>query len=785
MKGFDFVLYKIIYYGIYFSAFIPLIIFRGFVSPTNFGKGIVFHVLVEVVFVLYVYLAIKYREFRPRFRTPILFAFTLFVASYALSSFIGIDWRSSLWGSWERMGGLFSMLHYLAFFVVLINILKTEEDWKNLFRFSIFVAFLTVIYSFIQMSNIKFFIAPGGSRVFSTLGNPSMFAGYLLFNFYFTLFLLMQKYTDLRACLPARQGSTSGFARKPEVIFYSVFIMLSLIALFLTQSRGALLGLGLTLFVLLSILAFQLFKNRKLKFLYRYGLAIFLVIVILAGLLIYVNRDSELVRSVPTVDKFVNFSVRDDPLRVSTIDSRLMVWGGTLEAIKNKPVFGWGPENFVVPFLTFYNPNLFVSPTSELYFDRPHNTFLEIASFQGLIGLAAYIFLLYVILKATRSYILRALLASYIIYGFFFFDTITTYLMLIFFMGFVASKKVSSNEDHYRVRFRGLQMRPLYIMIFLVVVAGFLIYKTSVLPVKANAGSVKALSDLGKGNYGEAVARMRLISNYSFIDHSRIEALFEFLPYYLDNLERFKKITNSETVEEDLLFFIGMLEKEAKGNKNHILQLYMSNAYKRYAMLYDQTYFSRSEAILTRLTDKYPTMPLFYLELGDIKSWQRDNESALSYFGKAYSLKENNYYLKFEFAKRKILYGQAGGFDLAIEAAHLHEGYRNLKDVIELAGRLQQAGRIDDAVDLLEFIYREDLRPDFGVFLAKLYIDTDDFEKAREVANNILDSDIDHSLDINTYQRLVELFIILDDPNRRFEAETRAGLGTIQLEMIK
>ena len=354
--------------------------------------------------------------------------------------------------------------------------------------------------------------------------------------------------------------------------------------------------------------------------------------------------------------------------------------------------------------------------------------------------------------------------------------------MLVFFMGYISvssSKYLVSSIRDTRYEIRNTK----YLILILIMAISFLIYKTSVLPVKANAGSVKALSDLGKGNYNEAVARMKLIGNYSFIDHSRTEALLGFSPYYFDNLERFKKISSSETVEQDLLFFINTLESEAKTNKNPILQLFLSNAYKRYAMLYSSAYFEKSEEIISGLIDKYPNMPLFYLELGDIKSWQGDGETALLYFEEAYNLKRNNTYLKFEFAKRKILYGQAGGFDLAIEA--VHEEHSNFTDVIELAGRLQQAGRIDDAVDLLKFVYKEGIRSDFGVFLSNLYIDIGDFEKAKEVANSILDNDTDRNLGVSIYQKLMKLFIILDDPDRRFEAETRAGLGTIRQEMIK
>jgi len=193
---FDRFLHRVVRYGIFLIPFIPLLIFRNTFSVFNFGKVIVFRTLIEVLLVAYIPLAIKYpnlRPPRPNFKFPniIFCALLLFTVSMTISTFLGVNYFKSFWGEWERMGGLFSWVHYLAFFTIVISVFKKREDWLNLMWLSIFAALVSASYGFLQKSDSIDIVGASSTRIriFGTLGNPASFASYLIFNLFFTGYL--------------------------------------------------------------------------------------------------------------------------------------------------------------------------------------------------------------------------------------------------------------------------------------------------------------------------------------------------------------------------------------------------------------------------------------------------------------------------------------------------------------------------------------------------------------------------------------------------------------------
>jgi len=127
------------------GAFTPLVIFRLTWSPTNFGKMIVFRIIIEVALALWGIKKIrqmklsgeqtKTRLFKLRSdlfggsrsglgdggqgltflgfkiwsyvrEAKISFALIVFGVSFAVSTFLGAHIGQSFWGGFERMGGL-------------------------------------------------------------------------------------------------------------------------------------------------------------------------------------------------------------------------------------------------------------------------------------------------------------------------------------------------------------------------------------------------------------------------------------------------------------------------------------------------------------------------------------------------------------------------------------------------------------------------------------------------------------------------------------------------------
>ena len=74
-----------------------------------------------------------------------------------------------------------------------------------------------------------------------------------------------------------------------------------------------------------------------------------------------------------------------------TTESRLTIWKMSWQGFKEKPVFGWGQENFNLVFNKYYEPILY---KQEPWFDRAHNVFFDRLTTNGIFGLLSYIGLL-------------------------------------------------------------------------------------------------------------------------------------------------------------------------------------------------------------------------------------------------------------------------------------------------------------------------------------------------------------------------------------------------------
>ena len=225
----------ILKYLIYASALMPLVIFSQHLSPFHFGKIVIFRSLVEVMFALYLVLVFKDRSYWPR-RDKFFWAFLGFTLAYTITTFTSVNVYQSFWGTLERMGGLYSFWHYFVFYVVLTSVLRTKEEWFRFLEITVGAGALSAFYGFGQRTNLDFFIGSGGrSRIFGTIGNPALFAGYQILNFFLALIL----------------GLTASVKSQRNFFLISAFVMG--LAVFMTAVRGSILGIsvGLLVFVLL------------------------------------------------------------------------------------------------------------------------------------------------------------------------------------------------------------------------------------------------------------------------------------------------------------------------------------------------------------------------------------------------------------------------------------------------------------------------------------------------------------------------------------------------------
>ncbi len=236
---------RIIRAGTFLILFTPLVILPKFYFPFVGPKTIYFWALVEIIFAAYVFLAISFPKYRPKFNI-LLMAVTLFMVISILAAIFGADFSNSFWSKYERMTGLLMLFHLFAFFLVISSVFR-KKDWPKFFGVSVAVAALISILSLLPKIGIDPFekinlTAQGGA----TLGNSSFLASYLLFNVFLALYLLL-----------------TSSERRLEIFSGAGFILIAP-ALFLSGGRAAALSFlgGMILLFFLKLIFWEKGKLR-------------------------------------------------------------------------------------------------------------------------------------------------------------------------------------------------------------------------------------------------------------------------------------------------------------------------------------------------------------------------------------------------------------------------------------------------------------------------------------------------------------------------------------------
>ena len=118
--------------GVYAVLFLPLVVFPDLIIPLFFpfitSKAFLFQIIIEIIFALYLVLAIQNNSFWPK-KSLLLGALGAYFGAIFLSAIFGIDVSRSLFGNYERMWGFFQLAHFFLFFIILAGVFKTKEDF--------------------------------------------------------------------------------------------------------------------------------------------------------------------------------------------------------------------------------------------------------------------------------------------------------------------------------------------------------------------------------------------------------------------------------------------------------------------------------------------------------------------------------------------------------------------------------------------------------------------------------------------------------------------------------
>lgn len=465
--------------GIFIIPFLPLVVANSLFFPFITGKNFGFRIIIEIIFAAWLILAATDKAYWPR-RSWIMYSFAAFVGIMAIADAAGVFPYKSFWSNYERMEGWITLAHLFAYFLVAATVLAKESLWDAFFQTSFGVNCTIILYSLLQISGLLT-INQGGVRVDATFGNATYLAIYALFNIFIATLFFIRKparasyfknlYIALgfnvgfflfilpqlkQAAIGASAGSAFLFAfigwivinlamyltvfLRQERVMYGLIILFDIVTLYNTATRGSILGLiGGAIVTGILVALF----DRERPVVRKSAIGVLIAMIILVGGFLAIRKTNFVTKS-PVLSRFSSISLTE-----TTTLSRFKLWNMAFKGFEERPILGWGQENFNYVFNQYYNPELF---SQEQWFDRTHDVIFDWLIAGGILGLAAYLTFFGSIIFAVWKHrgegqfsilersIITGMLAAYFIHNLFVFDNLTSYLVFIAIAAYVYNR---------------------------------------------------------------------------------------------------------------------------------------------------------------------------------------------------------------------------------------------------------------------------------------------------------------------------------------------------------
>ncbi len=394
-------------------------------------------------------------------KTPLVLPTLLLVVVYILSTALSVVPRVSLAGSYQRLQGTYTTFSYIVIFFLLLEGLRTKRQLDRLLTAMVLVSFPIALYGMVQ----HFGLDPlpwGGNvtrRVASNMGNAIFVAAFLIMVVPLTLSRLFENWQQvvqglgkgdriLAIVLPLAFMAMVGFAwilelpfppakplyfwtslfasllfvlamlafayylRKPATRLlllagYSIILIVQIICIFYTQSRGPWLGLLGGVFFYFALLG--LIRRRIWL---TWAMALF-ALVVGTALVLFNSLQSpalEALREKPYIGRLGKVLQTEE----GTGKVRILIWQGAVQMISPhppleypteegtprpdpfnavRPIIGYGPESMYVAYNRFYQPDLAHYERRNASPDRSHNETFDALVQTGGVGFVVYMLL--------------------------------------------------------------------------------------------------------------------------------------------------------------------------------------------------------------------------------------------------------------------------------------------------------------------------------------------------------------------------------------------------------
>jgi len=729
----------IVKYGIYLILATPLFVSKQLFFPFVSTKIFIFRTLVEIVFIFWLILLFKDKSYRPKINHFIYLA-AAFLFYLFISAVLGANFYHSFWGTIQRGGGLFVLLHLFVFFLILISFCRSAKDWANYLLFFVSVSLLVSLYALMQRLGASYVYESGVTRATGTIGNAATLAGYLIFSLFLLLILFFKE------------------DKRYKKIFYGCGFLLELAVIAISQTRGAMLAVvaGLGLWLIIGIFIAKTKKTRIILLSILAALAFGLI-------LLFSFRQSSFVSHNSILSRFTAISIND-----TTAQTRLFAWRSGWQAFKDKPLLGWGLENFNIAYNRYFDANYYNYVIGEAWFDYAHNIIIELLATTGAVGLLLYLSIalllgkyLWHIFKTSDKILASGLLVMLLAYfgqNLLVFDSINTYLGLSLVIGYIFYLRFASgNQDATTVKISRLNNWQTITILLVCLVSFYSIYHYNIKIAQSAHYVRQVFNEENKAEKDYAVLFGDAKRSLAVRNFWGDEFICEYSNLFRDMIRADLPAEQKQAMADLLIFLINEGE--------YFNKLYPNDAMfvSRLAILYelkhelgdlDSGVLNRGEELVKEAIALSPQrIPAFYI-LAQFYEYRGEHNKALEILNKGVKLNPAIPDTYWSLAK---VYSEQNKSTEVIanvkKAVELNYSFKFVGDIKQILPIFEVAKDYQTLIKL--YLQLIPLEPDnFQNYasLAYLYKEAGDYAQARETALKIL------SLD-QTYAPQVEEFL--------------------------
>lgn len=351
-------------------------------------------------------------------------AVLFFLGVLTVSALYGVDPYNSFFGSAERSTGLILIYASAALAFVFPIFVDTDTKRRHVLQAFFLGTVLLAVSTYLDRSGVftdgLFRYALGGG----TMGNTSFAGGYMLFGLFIAVYLVITTSSQQLRMIYA--GGILG------VLFSPIFFQVNVFRALTTEQApwmSRLMGivdaqaafLGIIVGALLAGALYLLICHTKIH--RRVGL---ILLACLTGLVIFSS---------------FSFFASDGYLHERYVElkseNRFVFWDIAFRGFTDRPLFGWGPQNYQYVYEQHFNPRILeAGHLREFWVSNPHNIFFEYLATLGILGFVGYLVVLVLLgvmffrlrkhqdqQVRTLYYILPGLLVGLVVYNFFTFDS--------------------------------------------------------------------------------------------------------------------------------------------------------------------------------------------------------------------------------------------------------------------------------------------------------------------------------------------------------------------------